>query len=65
MLVAAHLSSSNNSHNYVTALLDQLCHEKKLNHSLQIKIMDPWINLVSVTMFFYEIGKNRFGACII
>lgn len=46
VLVAAHLSSSNNSHNYVTALLDQLCHEKKTE--LFIADQDngtPWINL--------------------
>ena len=46
VLVAAHLSSSNNSHNYVTALLDNYVTKRKLNHSLQIKIMvPPWINL--------------------
>ena len=46
VLVAAHLSSSNNSHNYVTALLDQLCHEKKTESFIADQDNGtPWINL--------------------
>ena len=46
VLVAAHLSSSNNSHNYVTGLLDQLCHEKKTQSFIADQDNGtPWINL--------------------
>ena len=46
VLVAAHLSSSNNSRNFVTALLDQLCHEKKTESFIADQDNGtPWINL--------------------
>ena len=46
ILVAAHLSSTNNSHNHVTALLDQLCHKKKTESFIADQDNGtPWINL--------------------
>ena len=46
VLVAAHLSSNNNSHNYVAALLDELCHEKKTESFIADQDNGtPWINL--------------------